>query len=254
MLIDWITVTAQIVNFFVLVALLRHFLYGRIVTAMDRREQDFAAREKTAEEKRKEAEQEAEVYSKRQVELERKREELLIRAAEEAENRKKELLQEAREEIDQIRAGWYESLRREKETFLYDLGQRAARDIHAAARRVLKDLADMDLEHQIVRVFIQKISSLDRNASKSIAKSLSKEKTAMVHSAFQIPSELKGAISETLKTNIDSRIETQYEVVPDLIAGIELKLPGYKISWNIESYLADLQASLSRTLEETRAS
>ena len=31
MLIDWFTVVAQIVNFLVLVALLKHFLYGRLV-------------------------------------------------------------------------------------------------------------------------------------------------------------------------------------------------------------------------------
>jgi F-type H+-transporting ATPase subunit b len=37
-LIDWFTVVAQIVNFLILVALLKHFLYDRIIRAMDKRE------------------------------------------------------------------------------------------------------------------------------------------------------------------------------------------------------------------------
>ena len=38
MQIDWFTLLAQIVNFLLLVWLLKHFLYGRVVRAMDERE------------------------------------------------------------------------------------------------------------------------------------------------------------------------------------------------------------------------
>ena len=36
--IDWFVLFAQIVNFLVLVFLLKHFLYGRILDAMDARQ------------------------------------------------------------------------------------------------------------------------------------------------------------------------------------------------------------------------
>ena len=51
MLIDWFTVCAQIVNFLVLVALLKHFLYGPILRAMDAREQTIAGRLAEAQQK-----------------------------------------------------------------------------------------------------------------------------------------------------------------------------------------------------------
>ncbi len=44
MAIDWITVSAQIVNFLILVWLLKHFLYQPIIRAMDRREQRVSER------------------------------------------------------------------------------------------------------------------------------------------------------------------------------------------------------------------
>ena len=38
-MIDWFTVIAQIINFFILLWLLKHFLYKHIIDAMDEREQ-----------------------------------------------------------------------------------------------------------------------------------------------------------------------------------------------------------------------
>ena len=43
MLIDWFTVVAQIVNFLILVALLKRFLYGPLIRAIDARENGIAA-------------------------------------------------------------------------------------------------------------------------------------------------------------------------------------------------------------------
>jgi F-type H+-transporting ATPase subunit b len=43
MLIDWFTVAAQIVNFLILVWLLKHFLYKPILDAIDAREKRIAA-------------------------------------------------------------------------------------------------------------------------------------------------------------------------------------------------------------------
>ena len=60
MLIDWFTVIAQIVNFLILVALLKHFLWGRLVRVIDDREQRVATQVAEAEKKNKTAEQKLE--------------------------------------------------------------------------------------------------------------------------------------------------------------------------------------------------
>lgn len=62
MLIDWFTVVAQIINFLILVFLLKHFLYGRIINAMDQREARITSRLEEAETQRKEAENEAAMF------------------------------------------------------------------------------------------------------------------------------------------------------------------------------------------------
>ncbi len=49
MQIDWLTVIAQIVNFLILVWLLKRFLYQPVINAMDQREQRIAERLQKAE-------------------------------------------------------------------------------------------------------------------------------------------------------------------------------------------------------------
>ena len=69
MQIDFLTLGAQIINFLVLVLLLRHFLYKRIIDVMNERETGIASRLKEAEQKRKESEEERESYRKKEQEL-----------------------------------------------------------------------------------------------------------------------------------------------------------------------------------------
>ncbi len=83
MQIDYFTIVAQIINFLVLVFLLRHFLYRPVIKAMDEREQKMVSRLKDAEQKREEAEAEAESFRQMKQELEDKRQEMLTKAAEE---------------------------------------------------------------------------------------------------------------------------------------------------------------------------
>ena len=48
MLIDWFTVVAEIVNFLILLWLLKRFLYKPVLNAMDKREATIASRENEA--------------------------------------------------------------------------------------------------------------------------------------------------------------------------------------------------------------
>ncbi|MEZ4640979.1 MAG: hypothetical protein R2856_39490 [Caldilineaceae bacterium] len=69
MLIDWFTVIAQIINFVVLLLLLRRFLYGPIIRAMDEREHHIAEELAAAECKQQQAEQEARHYRQERTEF-----------------------------------------------------------------------------------------------------------------------------------------------------------------------------------------
>ena len=78
--IEWFTFAAQIINFVILVALLKRFLYGPVLRMMDQREQRIAERMNDAERTRREADEEAEQLRRQQQQLEHQRETLLVQA------------------------------------------------------------------------------------------------------------------------------------------------------------------------------
>ena len=78
MLIDWFTVSAQVVNFLILVWLLKRFLYKPILHAIDAREKRIAAELADADAKMSEAQQERDEFQHKNEAFDQQRSALLI--------------------------------------------------------------------------------------------------------------------------------------------------------------------------------
>jgi F-type H+-transporting ATPase subunit b len=248
-LIDWFTVAAQIVNFLVLVALLKHFLYGRIIEAMNMREERIASRLTEAAQTKIEAVEELEAYQQKNADLERQRSELLDQADKEAEARKKVLLAEARDAVTRVQAKWQEAVEQEKALFLRELRARASGQIFAVTRRILQDMANAGLEEQIIEAFIQRLSSLEAAEQQALAQSLSMQKSVVVTSAFEIPDRTRRRIAGIVEGYAGDGLAMDYRLDPEVVLGIELKTPGRKIAWSLDYYLDSLEANLREALE-----
>jgi F-type H+-transporting ATPase subunit b len=252
MQLDWFTLFAQIINFLILVALLKHFLYGRIIEVMDEREQRITSRLTQAEEKRKQAEEEAETYRNKTKELEQQRRETLEQAEHDAEARRKELVANAREAVEHQKAEWKKSLEREQEEFLRDLQQTTGEQVYAVTRRVIRDLAHDELERQIVRIFLERLHSLsdeERDRLRAIVRQ--PQETVQVRSAFEMPEDLRQQIRTTLADlAADQTPELEFVRSDDLLGGVELSANGQKISWSIRSYLTELEQQWREKLGE----
>lgn len=248
MLIDWFTVVAQALNFLILVLLLKRFLYGPIIRAMEEREARIAARLAEAGRMKEEAAQEAESYRQQNQELQETRAELLGQARTEAESRRQELLQKARAEIDEARARWQKALQQEQDVFLQELRRRTISQVHATARRALADLADTDLETHLAHVFIQRLQQTAEDGEVAAALRQAAQEI-VVRSAFEISPELRQTILGVVQEQTQDDVEARFETAPDLICGIELAADGYKIAWSLADYLDSLEEELFKSLE-----
>ena len=249
MQIDWFTLIAQIINFLILVFLLKHFLYGPITRAMEERQQTIADRMEEAEKKRQQAEEEARAYHERRKELQDRTQEMLARAAEEAEARRKQLISEAREEAEHTQAEWREAIERDKKAFLRDLRERAGEQVCAIATRALKDLATQDLQDHVVDVFIRRIQELDEAQRTAFAASIRDTGgEILVRSAFEIPQGARRRIEDAIREHIAADGEMRFEVSEELICGLELRSDGLKVAWSVAGYLDALESKLSQVL------
>ncbi len=253
MLIDWFTVIAQIINFLILVALLKYFLYGRIIKAMDQREEKIAARLAQAEEREEEADKELHLYQGKVEELEGQRADLLSQAREDADSERKKLLDQAREEVEDTKSRWYAAIDREKVSFLQDLRERASQQIFAIARRALGDLANADLEQQMVEAFARRLAELTPERRQELGEALETGGEVVVTSAFPLPEAAQGEITRNLHQYVTHDVAIRYHLAPEVISGIEVKVPGHKIAWSLDNYLTDLEGEIRGALEERAA-
>ncbi len=255
MLIDWFTVFAQIVNFLILVFLLRRFLYGPIVNAMQAREDRIRQQLEDAEAERREAEQIKADYLDKRQELDEQHDRLLVEAREEAEAWRKEQMDKARAEVDEAQRHWHEAVQREKDLFLRELRQRTGQEVVAIARRALADLADADLEAQMARVFLQRLQASDPAQRAEIVRSIrDSERGIVVQSAFNLPQEQRDKFRALVGEMVGKTTPLEFITNADLLAGIELKAGSYHIAWSLNEHLASLEQDMAELLAGETAS
>jgi len=251
MLIDWFTVIAQIINFLILIFLLKRFLYGPIIKAMEEREAHIAANLSEAEEKLTQAKEMAAAHQHQLDMVGIQCEEMLAKAQEEGRAYRKSLFEKARQEIEALRESWFHALQREKDQFRRDLHRLTSQKVFAIVRRALSELANADLEAHIVEVFIRRLRDLDATRRQSIAASLrSLEEPVIIQSAFEIPAESRTKLIQAVQEQVNKDVSVAFEVQPELIGGLALKGHYYETDWNLDAYWRELEASLSDALEK----
>lgn len=251
MLIDWFTVVAQIINFLVLILLLRRFLYRPIIRVMSEREASIAAQVAEADALKQMAIDEAETYRQQREEFQKRTEELLFETKAEAETWRKDFTSNARKEIDEARASWYKSIEAEKHEFIREVRQRIGRQVCTISRRALTDLADTQLEQRIIEVFIRRIQLLDEHKRLVLAESARRSGNKIIlRSSFALTSVNRQNILTSIQGSILSDVDMEFEVLPDLLCGVEISIQDHKLAWTMDDYLFSLEEDLIEALGE----
>jgi len=250
MLIDWFTVLAQVVNFLILVWLLKHFLYRPILDAIDAREKRIASALADANAKKTEAEQERDAFQHKNEAFDQQRAALLSQATNEAQAERLRLLDTARQESDSLRAKRQEALISEQQSLRAALSRRAQEEVFAIARKVLADLAGASLEARMADVFLRRLRELDDAAMAGLKSAFKMSSSPLlVRTAFELPPPQRAAIETALKETLGGEMQVQFETAPDLVSGIEISANGHKVAWSIAEYLASLGKAVDALLK-----
>ncbi len=250
MLIDWFTVGAQVLNFLILVWLMKRFLYKPILHAIDAREKRIATELADADAKKAEAQQERDEFQRKNEEFDEQRAALLSKATDEAQAEYHRLLDESRQAADALRAERQNALQREQQNLDDEITRRTREEVYAIARKTLTDLAGTSLEERMSEVFTRRLRELNNEAKKGLAKALkTSSDPVLVRSAFELPPEQRAAIQSAINETFSADIHVRFETAPDVISGIELIANGRKVAWSIADYLASLEKSVGELLK-----
>jgi len=244
MLIDWFTVAAQIINFLILMWLLKRFLYKPILNAIDAREKRIADQLALANRIQAEAIEQKNEFEQKNKQFEQQHVVLLEQARTDAQTEKKKLIQQARQETSQLRNQWLDSLEKDQKSLNISIAKRIQNEVFAISRKTLSELADSELESQIIEKFIHKLQALE-DKKKIQLKSQRQSDLAIVRTAFALTQDQQKQLTQHFARLLGITNTVRFELEPDLLSGIELTSNGHKVSWNITDYLASLQQNIT---------
>lgn len=251
MQIDWFTFSAQIINFLILLWLLRKFLYGPLLSVMKNREEKISSRLEEASSKLKEAEDKSKEYQKKLEELEKQKSTWLDEAKEEAESFKLELMQETRNEVEKVRNKWMKPVETEKMMFLDELEEQSFQKIIGIVEHMVSDLADMALEKQAIHRFINRIKGMDDDERKQMIDAVDADRLE-VATAYPTEEVDREQIDATIHRLLESKKGCQYTHDPELGFGIEVRSNGWKIGWNMKGYLEELRSEVDTVFSQLK--
>ena len=235
MSIDWFTFTAQIINFLILIWLLKRFLYGPVIEAMNAREALIAEEFSKAEVLQANAAHQKTQLAREREDLANARTDLMDQTRQEINGWRDGQLAEARDEVCRQRREWTNSLNRDKLALIRDLQVMGFAQSMRIGRKVLHELAGQDLEQLVIRRFLDKLGESQSNDRKLTPESVT------IESAFSLHADGQGLLSEALAERLGPDCDFQFKVNPDLVCGIELKLPNERIGWSVRETLTELE-------------
>lgn len=242
MAIDWFTVAAQIVNFLILVWLLKKLLFRPIMNAMERRELGISGRLRQAHEQMAEAEVLQEQYRKQLQQLQVEKDGILAQAREEAEREKTVMLQRLNDEVQHKKAQFEEEIWQQQQELGVQISLALAEKTLLLSDRLLTQLADQTLEQRIIEHFLGHLETLPQTERTRIKQAL-EQHGASVFTALPANEATRQKLQQWFN-DFAPGCRLTINQRDSLICGIALEAGGRSWEWTIERYLGELETEL----------
>ncbi|MBC3764460.1 F0F1 ATP synthase subunit B [Neptunicella marina] len=254
MLIDWFTVGAQVLNFLLLVWLLKHFLYQPILNAIDARERETAKIINDAEKIKREASDQLHIYQQNNQLLEQQRQALITQATDEANQIRDRLLNKANQDAQQLTQQHLASISDEFIAIQQDIATKNLLEVFAISNKVLTELASQSLQESMFALFIQHLTAACSNMTTNPLVGLDEHNKILVRSRFalsqQQQQQIEQCLQQSLKSDTTLTSQVEYQHSEALLCGIEISTSGWKLAWSSANYLQQLQQRASELAKQ----
>lgn len=236
MSIDWITIAAQLVNFLVLVWLLKRFLYRPILEGIDAREAAIATRMSEANLIRETAKAAETDHRAETARLKAGRENALTQVRQEAEAERDALLADARDRVGVEQKAREAERIEEARRYSENLHRKGAAALIALLRKALDDLAGETLEEQIVARAVARLPQMTGDLREAAGESLEAVVTTQGSLSKDLCSSINDAVTQALP-GTQVRFATDAALSP----GLSLRMGGAQLGWTVEGYVDGLK-------------
>jgi len=231
---DWSTFALEIVNFLVLVWLLKRFLYKPVLDMVERRRASVEKTLADAEAARDEARRLQAGYEEREAQWQQELAQRRQALDEQLEAARDERMQALSRELDGERERRQAREVRERAAREQVLEAQAAAQASRFAARLLERLASPQLQQSILDVLLDDLGSLPDSRVRELREAADGAGAIQVVSAMALPDKDRERLRDALARHLPKLPPLECTQAPELIAGLRIGIG----AWELEASLA----------------
>jgi F-type H+-transporting ATPase subunit b len=236
--LNWSTVVLEIVNFLILVWILKHFLYRPVLRVIEQRRAGIEATLSEAQQREETAEKLRAQFENRLAGWQQDKAAAHEELQREIQQQRSRALAELQRTLDAEREK-AEVIERRRARELEEGRERAALELGARfASRLLEGLSGPQLEARIVELFSDDLARIDGAQQQALRRAVAGDADAVtVQSAFALDAAQRQRLSKALAKLLGREPTLAFVEQPELIAGLRLSLGDWSLGANLRDEL-----------------
>ncbi len=235
----------QIINFVVLLFILKRLLYKPIREIMDKRRRIIEKNVEDAEKTKMEAQELKKKYQEEMDKLKDIRILTFEKLQEEVEVERKKLMGRAEEEAGKIIEKERAIFDTEKKRLETELKDKAIDTVCVFASRLLRDISDEELHSAIYRKFLKEVERIASDITKIEKKD--EPFTIEIITAHELSEEELKGLQKTMESLVSRKVDINQTIDKDLISGIKIKVYDMVYDSSLSGQIDSLKLRLKGT-------
>ncbi len=236
--LNWSTFILEIINFLVLVWILKRFLYRPVLDMIARRRAAIENGLQEADRRQADADVLKQQYEHRLADWEQERRKALDELEKELDEKRRDRLQKLNLELaEQEKKNQVAEARQHRQAML-EMEQQALRQGASFASRLLSEAAGPELEQRLFELLLKQLDELTDDQVAELAAEWSEAPAYfLVQSAYPLSDEQQQRLQQSLGRITGLSIPVRYERQADLIAGLSIVVGVWVLKLNLRDEL-----------------
>jgi F-type H+-transporting ATPase subunit b len=231
----------QVVNFLVLVAILRWLLYRPLREAIDRRREANAKAQADAEAARREAAALQATLDQQLAEVDRKRAEVMRESRERAEAERQALMADTEAVSRRRREELEQQLAREREEALRSLRAELVHSAVEMASRLLSEASDSTLQHRLAGRLVDELRRIPVEERLRLRGEWDEGEAVVLETAAELNGDVLRDLGGAIESLAGRPMGLSVQVRPDLLGGVRLRIGGHVWDASMAGRLEELE-------------
>lgn len=236
--LSWSTFVLEIINFLVLVWILKRFFYKPVLDVIARRREGIEKSLTDAQQTKSEAEKLQEQYQNRLADWDKEKQQARESLMQEVEAERSRKMAELKNDLEQEREKAH-VIEQRRQADVERKAEEAALALSTRfATRLLQQAAGPEMETRLVELALNELTDLSDEQIAALRTSYGQApETAIVVSAFPLAEEHHNKLKQAIATLTDQALPVQFEQDSELLAGLRITIGNWVLGANLQDEL-----------------